>query len=487
MTKSTKSTKTLRQGVKDATETLDQSQSAASKPEFTYVPPSHARALDLEATLVEGIRGAGKSFWWAQLASPSHRAFVQKSFPEARLPKSLKVSQGYGSGLSPAQAPDADVLSSLAAKYRPRSIWRAVIALHVGFAGAYAMLDTWDEKVGWVESNPEKFATQLEAADLRLEAAGEHQLVLFDALDRLAEDWLHINPLAKGLLQVSLDVRSTRRIRCKVFVRPDILQDQSITSFPDYSKLLAGKASLAWRRADLYALLFQCLGNASKGSTDFQALVASILGSAGTKPSSSPWKVPSALRTDEDLQEELFELIAGKAMGSSTKRGKPYTWLVNHLQDGLNQVSPRSFFAALNTAAMNTDSDHPLPLDYRAIQRGVQKASEIRVAEIAEDYPWITMVMAPLQANLTVPCLSSEIEKRWKQEKTLEGLDRQLKAGHARVKLPPPNRDLGASGILIDLEALGMVQRMKEKRIQMPDVYRIAYGLGRRGGVKPLK
>ena len=28
---------------------------------------------------------------------------------------------------------------------------------------------------------------------------------------------------------------------------------------------------------------------------------------------------------------------------------------------------------------------------------------------------------------------------------------------------------------------------MEGKRIQMPDVYRIAYGLGRRGGVKPLK
>ena len=55
------------------------------------------------------------------------------------------------------------------------------------------------------------------------------------------------------------------------------------------------------------------------------------------------------------------------------------------------------------------------------------------------------------------------------------------------MKLPPQNRDQGPSGILVDLQALGMMQRMDGKRIQMPDVYRIAYGLGRKGGVKPLK
>jgi hypothetical protein len=28
---------------------------------------------------------------------------------------------------------------------------------------------------------------------------------------------------------------------------------------------------------------------------------------------------------------------------------------------------------------------------------------------------------------------------------------------------------------------------MQDRRVQMPDVYRLAFGLGRRGGVKPLK
>ena len=95
--------------------------------------------------------------------------------------------------------------------------------------------------------------------------------------------------------------------------------------------------------------------------------------------------------------------------------------------------------------------------------------------------------MEPLYANLTVPCLANDIEKIWNQDRTLELLKGRLKADQTAVKRRPQHRDQGAAGILIDLESLGRVQRMEGKRIQMPDVYRIAYGLGRRGGVKPLK
>jgi hypothetical protein len=32
-----------------------------------------------------------------------------------------------------------------------------------------------------------------------------------------------------------------------------------------------------------------------------------------------------------------------------------------------------------------------------------------------------------------------------------------------------------------------LLERLRDQRIQMPDVYRIGFGFGRRGGVKPLK
>jgi hypothetical protein len=478
----------LRSGIKEAAAVLAQDQATSTRPEaFTYVPPTHAKALDLDATLVEGIRGAGKSFWFSLLASPKHLAFVRSSFPESRLPKGVKVLQGFGMGLPIAQAPDADTLAGLLdQKFRERAIWRAVVAHLVGVGGEFAALRKWSDRVRWVQENPEDFASALEGADQRLATSGESVLILFDALDRMADDWQHINKLAKGLLQVALDMRSMRFIRCKVFARPDLLQDADVTSFADYSKLLATKASLVWQRADLYALLYQCLGNAAVSRKQFatwaeKGKVTSASSALGN------WAVPSSLRYDEDRQEALFERIAGKAMGSSIKRGKPYTWLVNHLQDGLNQVSPRSFLAALGKAATETAIDFELPLDYRGIQRGVQEASQIRVQEITEDYPWVRQVMEPLRGNLTVPCAASEIESIWKKQQTLVQLDSLLRQGNAVVKLPPQNRDKGASGILLDLEGLGMVQRMDGRRIQMPDVFRVAFGFGRRGGVKPLQ
>ena len=477
----------LRRGLREAADALDTAQSRPDRPPvFTYVPPSHARALDLDATLVEGIRGSGKTFWCAQLASPKHREFVQEAFPEVRLAPQLRIARGFGIGLTTTEAPSAEVLAELVQAHRPRSIWRAVLAFHAGFGGDFEQLGRWHDRVQWVQAHAEDFDALLEDADRAMETRGETLLILFDALDRLADDWQQINPLAKALLQVALDARSTRRIRCKVFLRPDILQQQHIIGFPDYSKLLAAKASLQWRRADLYALLFQCLANSQAGGAPFRSLVTEANGLV-MQQRSTGWILPSALRSDEKLQESLFEWLAGKAMGSSTKRGKPYTWLVNHLQDGLNQVSPRSFFAALRTAAEGTNDEYALAMDYRGIQIGVQRASQIRVQEINEDYSWVQLVMEPLRGNLTVPCEAKEFDHLWRVNRTLETLKDALKSDIAAVKLPPQNFSLGSNGVLLDLESLGLVQRMENHRIQMPDVYRLAFGLGRRGGVKPLK
>lgn len=478
----------IRQGIIEAATSLDQAQSTGQQPAgFTYVPPTHARAIDLDATLVEGMRGAGKSFWWSSLASQAHRAFIQEGFPDARLPSQIVVAHGFGTGSSSTEYPDAEQLIDLVSQFRPRSIWRAVVAVHAGFGKEFAALKSWTSRVQWVQSNTERYAQELDAADRRLGKTSSKLLVLFDALDRLADSWEHIRPLAKGLLQVALDMRSTRNIRCKIYVRPDMLEDDEIVSFPDFSKLNASKTSLRWQRADLYALLYQCLGNAQRGGREFRKLVTDCVGSKAACESQQSWVLPSALRVDEDLQEALFERLAGKAMGSSTKRGKPYTWLVNHLQDGKDQVSPRSFLAALRTAANEAAEDDNQPIGYRGIQRGVQEASTIRVTEIIEDYPWVKLIMQPLSGNLTVPCLFKEMETIWRREKTLETLKSSLQRQGKAAKLPPQHLAQDMAGVAIDLENLGMMNRLDSRRIQMPDVYRVAFGLGRRGGVKPLK
>jgi hypothetical protein len=131
-------------------------------------------------------------------------------------------------------------------------------------------------------------------------------------------------------------------------------------------------------------------------------------------------------------------------------------------------------------------ADWGYALHYRAIQTGVQEASRIRVKEITqEDYPWVEPLMEPLKSKITVPCPVEDVLKLWKQAgtlKTIEGITRQRD-----VKLLPPHFQEGPTGVLRDLKDLGVLDYIWDGRIQMPDVYRIAFGLGRRGGVKPLK
>jgi hypothetical protein len=482
----------LRAALRESLPAVDQAGAGDTRsPAFTFVPPSHAKALDIESSVIEGIRGAGKSFWWAHLVSEAHRRYIAEAFPDIRLGANFAAVQAFGAQSAATGAPSQDVLAVLLKKHPARAIWRAVLAHSAAFGVPFPATSTkWADRVQWVAEQPEEFDELLRAKDAELDAKGTSLVVLFDALDRLADDWQTIRPLARALLQLALDVRSTRRIRFKVFLRPDMLQDREIIGFPDASKLLARKADLRWQRADLYALMFQCAANASHGGATFRQVATETTG-IEFSAFDGDWLLPRALRSDENLQEDLFARLAGKAMASGPsgyKRGKPYTWLVNHLLDGLGQVSPRSYSEAVRYAAEHTPLDHPLALHFGAIGAGVRAASAIRVNEVTtEDYPWIDFVMQPLRGKLTVPCAPIEFERVWSKEQTIERLKDQLAQSTLGVKLPPQNLALGAAGLLQDLLSLGLIERLRDQRVQMPDVYRIGFGFGRRGGVKPLK
>jgi hypothetical protein len=456
---------------------------------FIYVPPSHARALDPNQTLVEGIRGAGKSFWWAALASKSHRDYVTAVFPEARIGTNLDISQAFGTQCLPERTPSKDTLMQLTDDFEPRQIWRSVVATHLEFKSPFPKERKWRDKVQWVKNNPEEYDELFYRTDETLVNNGKQHLILFDALDRLADDWPRIRPLARSLLQLALDLRSSRAIRAKLFVRPDMLEDREILAFPDSSKLT--KIALTWRRIDLYALLFQCLGNAPTDGAVFRKHSTTNFGLTWSQdPNSSAWVLPNCLRIDEDIQKQLFHAIAGPTMASGSsghKRGFPYTWLPNHLLDGRDQVSPRSFCAALRHAVQSDNpEDWSYPLHFKSIQSGVQEASRIRVSEMtSEDYPWVQLLMEPLRGKITVPCEPIEIANLWESSGVMQQL-RQVCQDTA-VKLLPQHLNDGFNGLFLDLKNLGLIQQLSDSRIQMPDVYRIAFGLGRRGGVKPLK
>lgn len=452
--------------------------------QYTYLPAIHTKALHPDNMLVVGIRGAGKSYWWSALQSEAHRSLIENTLPKTPITRDTVVSQGFGEKPSPNDYPGKDTLMSLVRDFEARNIWRSIVLLHLSRQGnmesQISKISNWKERVRWVQDNPEEVERLAFDADAVLDQSGTYHLILFDALDRTADDWSSMLKLVRGLLQVLLEFRAYKRIRPKAFVRPDHLEDSSVADFPDASKVLTQKVELSWPRNELYGLLWQYLSNEPNNGRLFRDKCQIKF-----NQQDKVWIIPEELRSDESRQREVFHTITGPWMGRDRRRGFPYTWLPNHLGDARRQVSPRSFLAALRYAAKDSrlKVSYDYPMYYESIKKGVQEASRIRVREMQEDYPWVEMLMKPL-SGLTVPCLFEDIVDKWHSENTLEQL--QDKIQNAGVKLPPPHLSEGNTGVRNDLESLGLFERMSDDRVNLPDVYRVGYGMGRRGGVKAV-
>jgi hypothetical protein len=78
-----------------------------------------------------------------------------------------------------------------------------------------------------------------------------------------------------------------------------------------------------------------------------------------------------------------------------------------------------------------------------------------------------------------VPCKESAVLKAWEAAGLEKTLDRDLEARRRR------RYGSGLSGVLDDLVDLGVVQRLRDGRINVPDVYRLGFGVRRKGGVAP--
>ncbi len=444
-----------------------------------YLPPAHVKALRLDCHLVIGTRGVGKSVWTAVLGSTELRKALGASVPELD-PAEVRI--GFAEPPCIDHYPDADTFAQLLGLGIPAyDIWRSVVARWVaGTLAAAIPCSSWSETVAWIKANPEALARLMQQANERL-ADDKRGLILFDALDRLSHDWRTMDRIVRDLLRTALWLKSYSRLSAKVFLREDQFE-RTVTDFPDASKLLATRAELTWALHDLHGLLWQTLINApnKQQGERLRELYRSVVKALPVE-SKGVWQLPGEVKKATPTQRALFEALAGPWMGRDRRRGVPYIWSVGHLADGKGRTSPRSFLAAIRQAAedsLERYPDHPHALHYESIKRGIQKASEIRVNEMAEDYPWVRTFMSPL-TGLTVPCEYALIEQRWVHNFP-DG------PGAETVKrLPPQHAERGWDGLRQDLIRLGIFETKKDGRIDMPDLYRVGFGLGRRGGVKP--
>lgn len=452
--------------------------------ETLFTPGSHRSALEPDVTVVKGGRGVGKTHWFKALMNADLREIAAKDY---QLPRLLKVESlaGYGSALVPAQYPSTRSLEKLTSSgVPPVDIW-TVVALKALGVPAVNNLDNWEARAAWIQKNQEEVEVALADADQEAGRNGITKLFLFDALDRLHGNRQQADRLAGGILEFALNLRlTTRNLRAKVFIRHDMLESAQ-GNFPDASKLVSNATDLTWSQVNLYGLLFQHLGNAD---TTESAMFRQI--DPGWQERNDRHIPPESLVTDSNTQQQTFIRLAGRFMGTNHRKGHTYTWLPNHLADGNGQTSPRSFLVALRTAAEqtgSTHSTHEYALHWDAIKQGVQVASRTRVSEIQEDIRWIKTAIDPLQ-GLQVPIEQSDVIARWSEVKLSEMLANfaEQPDDDINVRTGPANPN-SYPKLIAELIGLGLMTRRANGKLDLPDVYRIAFDLGRKGGVPRVR
>lgn len=469
---------------------LPEQSAAFEHPEakYVYFPASHAKALRPDAMVISGMRGAGKSFWWWALQQAEIRSVLKQVEPHVEIEEKTQIAVGFGAAAS-REYPSPDVLGKLRNDgHDSRLIWKAVVLRHHAPQGhPLKELPGWGERVSWLAEHPEEADRLLLASDEELARQGIWHITIFDALDRSGSEWPKIHALIRGLLQLALEVRGYQRIRIKCFLREDQLDEERIGRFPDASKVLATRVELSWDREDLYGMLWQYMANGPEGPAfSFRAWAEQYLREGFQGLTLGPARdsgIYRVRRPRPQAVQKLFHQIAGAWMGTGPKRGFTDRWIFNHLADAKQRTSPRSFLTALRAAAEDTDyryRDHKYALHYESIKAGVRKASHWRVQELGEDYPWVRILLSALE-GLTVPCDFREVHSRWRSKEVFE----QIEAQRAEIPLLPARFSEGAEGLRKDLEELGVFQRLSDGRVNIPDVFRIGFGMGRKGGVKP--
>jgi hypothetical protein len=456
-----------------------QSDSEPIELRYFYAPLSHAKALHPDNMLVEGAYGVGKSEWFLQLSDPERLNLIASVSPRTEL-ENTECSIGFSEKYSE-NYPSKALLANLLKDKDAQTIWNTIISFIVlkeDVDNGYE----WKDKICFYEKHIEEYEKRLREIDNNLYVNKKKHIVLFDALNYAADDNDTIKKLLKGLLQAALKFRSFRAIRLKIFVRPDMLEDSSVYSFAGGAKVINNKFSLEWNNLELFNLLWQYLGNSPEGGKEFSEGCEQHFKQPWKKhPNTDIWLIPDEMRRDEALQRKIFHALTGEWMGDTQKSGCPYVWLPNHLEDGHGKVSPCSFLAALHEAAAidNLTEEQQYPLNYQALKKGVQKASQMQVCTLNENYRWIEVLLKG--KDISFPCEFSEFES-YKTRLKIEDII------HEPGTIPPPSYSAqGFEGIKQDLVSLGIFQLMHDGRINMPDVYRVGFGLGRKGGIKPVR
>lgn len=470
-----------------------------------FVPKGHLKALHPQIMLVEGMRGAGKSFWTKVLSDPLLRQnLAVSSTAEGWLQSELERISECKAILWDATEADEHlsrpdpltVKNWLAAPgFEPKIFWQLVVLMRFPVDPGLGLpegdqFDPWTSRMQWAQANPARVHAALQLLDRALSAKGNMTLVVIDGLDRVSSRFADTQKLMRGLFELLLDFRYAKGLRFKVFVREDILT-HAATTVSDASKLMNERVSLEWSQQDLFGLAFHYL---AQKSSSFRARHTSITKFAW-KQVLTRYESPSLL--DAHSQEQFWIWLAGSFMGGAPTKGHTYTWIGKHLADGKGRISPRTFLSAIKESlaeSVKSHSNYVHILHHEAIRQGVRVASEHRVQELDNEYKWVRSAIQIIKtANKTVPMDWPTLKALWLSGRP--GVISQIETKHLEDNaLIPWDEAVGADEKIVALrdtmQNIGVLQvrlRSGVERIDLPDIYRLAYKIGRAGGIAVTK
>lgn len=459
---------------------------SAPKLEDMYAPETHAAALDPTTPIVLGARGTGKSFWSGVLGSDELRNAAATAYPRLGLTR-LDVQFGYTGIAGPRGVGRAKLDQCLAPDVgieEARVFWWATIlrALHSVSTEPPPNLP----QIMPVARDLDAREAKLSQAEDALGNSGKTLLLVYDALDTVATSWPRRRLLTQALLEVVWEMRAYRSVRMKLFMRPDQIEDDELR-FVELPKLRSGAVRLDWSGLDLYGLLFARL-SLGEAKVPFGRVLSSLRLAAASRDEilARQW----SLGREVEDQQRLMTALAGEFMADGDhgyKKGKTYDWPLKHLADAFDEVTPRSFLGLLIAAAKFGVAPPQRVITPAGIQQGLRAASKTRVDQLHQEFPWIKGVLAPL-AGLLLPQKEQEVFKVWRRAGTLPAaIVDASKEGY----LPPVQPSEGGVAakeldLYTALERIGVMSRRKDNRIDMPDLFRVAAKLLKKGGTAPL-
>ena len=463
-----------------------------------YPVPSQARTFDLDRIMIIGGRGTGKTQIFRALLSDKGREAVVRATGIRLIHdvSNMLFIEGFGAGRSFRSEeyphPSADAIEQVLTPpdiRTARKLWLGLSLARLSIDNGAALLPesiresvaplrhfvkSPKELVHWVEEDVERPFSILDDVDRHFTSVKRACIFTFDALDRAANGWATLEAAVGGLLSLALDIsRRSRSVRLKVFLRPD-LESSGARSFPDASKLRGYREELKWDIEDLYRLAFKRMVVSPEEGAKALEFIVNAAGQDVFQDIELLGFTPTEA-FDEAAQEKVMISLVGKYMGSNPRKGLTYTWIPNHLADASRRVSPRSFLVAFAEAARWTRRRSPSsqehPLSPGALEEGVRAASQQRVQELAEDFPWVEEVGEHMD-GLMVPCPESSV------------LDRLHRCKFPKVKRTSL-KSTDPEMVLQQLMEMNVFQRDRDGRYNVPDLYRVAMQMKRRGGIKP--